>query len=251
MTKRHLLALVVALASIGSSRAANIVYADGFEAATFNSFWTVSQLAGTAIPSTVQAHSGNQSAQFSSVNGVQRGIGLTHIFSSAVQGTVSVYLYDPAPGQETLYMQLGVSSSTNSTSNGNAGIQDFDPTCYMAVSGGVGPNANCGFRQQNSTTNILRTSGWHLLSMTVGPTGFIIAIDGITQVNRSGNFSFDRLDLFMSGPGFRPNATTYFDDFSLNVTEVGSIPEPSTWALLISGLAVGAIARRKKATQVK
>ena len=51
------------LLSVGSGRAANIIYTDGFEGATFNSFWTANQQLGTVSLSTDQARSGTQSAR--------------------------------------------------------------------------------------------------------------------------------------------------------------------------------------------
>ena len=233
------------LLSVGSGRAASIIYTDGFEGATFNSFWTANQQLGTVSLSTDQARSGTQSARFSSISGGQRGISLIHNFATNVQGTASVYLYDPTPGQQTLYAQMQITNSSNNQQTAGVGIQDFDAFCYMAHINNVGPAANCGTFPQSSTTNVPRTVGWHLFTINAGPASISFAIDGVTQFTQAGNYSFDQVAIFISGPGFRPNATFYFDDFSLNVTEVGSVPEPSTWTLLISGLAVCAIARRR------
>lgn len=225
------------LLSVGSGRAASIIYTDGFESATFNSFWTANQQLGTVSPSTDQAHSGAQSARFSSISGGQRGISLIHNFTTNVQGTASVYLYDPTPGQQTLYAQMQITNSSNNQQTASSGIQDFDAFCYMANINNVGPAANCGSFPQSTTTNAMRTAGWHLFTINAGAASISFAIDGVTQFTQAGNYSFDQVAIFISGPGFRPNATFYFDDFSLNVTEVGTVPEPGS-AVLVGGVAL-------------
>lgn len=212
---------------------APLSFADNFEGPAFDSFWTVTQQFGTASLSTAQAQSGVQSVQFSSTDGGQRQMSLTHQFASPVTGTFSVYFYDAAPGQETLYQQLSISNSSNPSSNMNIGVQDFDAYCYMASVNGAGPNANCGVYPQGSTTSILRTPGWHQLLIDVQSTGISGYIDGALAYSQSGSYSADRVDIFMSGPFWRPNTAAYFDTFSFAET---GVPEPAQFYLIGAGL---------------
>jgi hypothetical protein len=106
--------------------------------------------------------------KFMSVSGGQREIHLKHVFSTPVKGTVSVWLNDTAPGQETLYEGVTLYNSAQPKLVASVGTQDFDAFCYAATfvdSSGVssGQNANCGIYPQLSTTNVRRTSGWHNL----------------------------------------------------------------------------------------
>jgi hypothetical protein len=58
------------------------------------------------------------------------------------------------------------------------------------------------------------------------------------QFTRAGDFALGRLELVVFGPGFRPNATFGFDDFSAT-----AVPEPGM-ALLGFGAAAFLLVRR-------
>src|SRR5438034_6612311 len=80
------LLLIVLAWFISVSQADTISYSDSFEASTINPFWTVTQQFGTVTLSTDQAHTGAQSAKFSSTQGGQREIHLVHNFGTALTG---------------------------------------------------------------------------------------------------------------------------------------------------------------------
>jgi hypothetical protein len=191
---------------------------DAFDIPVMNPFWRTSQAFGTVGLSTLQAHGGRQSAQFSSSSGGQREMHLTHVFPAATKGDFSVWFYDAAPGQETLYEKLNLSNSAQPNLIASIGAQDFDANCYSAVfddpSGTAhGQNANCGAFPQTSTTSVRRTLGWHNLEVKSLAESVSVAIDGQWLFSVPGSFAFDTIDLSVSGPYWRPNTTTYFDDF--------------------------------------
>jgi hypothetical protein len=228
------------------ARADTVTFTDGFEGSSFNPFWTLTQQLGTITLSTDESFTGSQSAKFTAESGGQRNLFLTHAFSSELVGTVSVYFFDDAPGEQTLYEKLSLTDSENGTT-ASVGTQDFDAFCYSAAIGALGPNANCGDFPQESTTAVARTGGWHLLSITAGINDSSISIDGNQVFNLPGSFTFDTVQLEMFGPGFRPNTVAYFDDFSINAT---TVPEPQNmaWvlpALLFGGITVRTFVRKK------
>jgi hypothetical protein len=155
--------LLIALGGLAPLASADITYTDGFEGSSFNPFWTVGQVTGTVSLSTNEAHSGTQSAEFASGDGADRFLTLTHSFASPMTGTASVWFYDNAPGQQTLYEQLQLFTVGQGVGFASVGTMDFDAFCYEAsidtLSGTVGPNANCGIYPQQSTTDVSRTVG--------------------------------------------------------------------------------------------
>jgi len=203
-------------------------FTDGFEAAVLDPFWSTLQQNGSITLSTNRAHTGAQSAYFQSTSGGQRSMNLFHQFAQPVKGDFSVFFYDVAPGQQTLYELIALSNSADPNSSAGIGTQDFDAFCYAASAAGGGPNANCGSSPQVSTTNIPRTLGWHEFKISVGATSISEFIDGILVYTTLGNFTIDRVDLAVFGPGFRPNTNASFDDFNATFT---SVPEPGGMAL--------------------
>jgi hypothetical protein len=194
-------------------------YDDDFEGVAINPFWVVTERYGTVTLSTAQSHNGSQSVAFSSTSGGQRDMRLTHDFPSPVVGDFSVYFYDAAPGQETLYERLTLYNSAQPNAVASIGTQDYDASCYTAYvvdAGGsvLGPNANCGVHPDVRTTDVPRTLGWHLLRISVLDNMISFAIDGQQVFSTGGEFSFDRVELSVSGPYWRPDTTAYFDDFS-------------------------------------
>jgi hypothetical protein len=86
-----LLFFALVLASAGWAlpvQGSTTVFNDGFEAAGIDPFWTVSQSFGSSSTSSVQAHSGAESVQFSSTPVGRREKRLTHTFAKPVQGEI-------------------------------------------------------------------------------------------------------------------------------------------------------------------
>ena len=202
-----------------ASHAAAQTYTDNFESATIDPFWTQTQQYGTLSLSNGQAHSGSQSVKFTSSDGGQREMHLSHNFASPTKGDFSIYFYDVAPGQETLYEKLYLYNS-NTTDSASIGTQDFDAHCYTVslynynTNVQQGPNGTCGIYPQTSTTNVSRTSGWHRFEINVASGSVSFSIDGTAVFTAAGDYNFDSVDLGVSGPVWRPNTTAYFDEFN-------------------------------------
>ena len=136
-----------------------------------------------------------------------------------MKGTFSIWFYDVAPGQETQYEQLQLFNSATSD-YASVGTQDFDAFCYEAqlynanTQKRQGPNQNCGIYPQTSTTNVRRTPGWHNLSIFVAGNSITLAIDGQAVFTTAGSYSYDTVMLFQSGPYWRPDTYSYWDDFA-------------------------------------
>lgn len=216
---RMVLYLAFAFALSGPVYAQSLL--DTFEASTINPlFWTESQQYGTISLSTDENHTfgGRQSLKFSSVPGGQRNISASHSFSSPQKGTFSIWFYDVAAGQETQYEQIQLYNSVT-TDSASIGTQDFDAYCYEArlynytTQQEQGPNQNCGIYPQISTTNVQRTVGWHMLSIFIGTDSITLAIDGNSVFTTSGNYSYDTVTIFQSGPSWRPDTHSYWDDY--------------------------------------
>jgi hypothetical protein len=209
-------AFIFSVAIARGATPSSVPFGDSFEGAQIYPAWALTQQFGSVSLSNQQAYSGAHSLEFASSPGGNRQMMATYKLPTRSKGTVSVAFYDTAPGQETLYEQLEVSDSTISGHNSAVGTQDFDANCYMAyvANGTMGPNANCGIYPQLETTPVVRTPGWHILSITYGKSTATIAIDGSPVFAASVNFAFDTVQIFISGPSWRPDTVAYFDNFS-------------------------------------
>jgi hypothetical protein len=197
---------------------------DGFESSAVDPFWTVTEQFGTISQTSELAHSGIQSARFTSSFGGQREMLLTHNFGSSQKGNFSIYFYDVAPGLETLYEKFNLHNAI-SGQHASIGTQDFDAFCYTVQMFNSntnilqGPNANCGIFPQITTTNVTRTAGWHKLEINVATASISFLIDGVQVFDSQGDYSFDSIDISVSGPFWRPNTAAYFDDFRFQGNE--------------------------------
>ena len=199
-------------------------YLDTFEASTINRYWTSSQQYGTVTLSTEKNHTagGRQSLKFSSSEGGERDIAVSHSFATPQKGLFSIWFYDVAPGQETQYEQISVTNSRTGDI-ASVGTQDFDAYCYEAqlfnylTQQQQGPNQNCGSYPQISTTNVHRMAGWHNFSIFAGNDSVTLAIDGTAVFTASGNYAYDSITISQSGPVWRPDTTSYWDDSAVGV----------------------------------
>lgn len=212
--------LALALALSGLVHAQSLL--DTFEAPNINPlFWTQTQQYGTVRLSTDvnKTVGGRQSLKFTSTSsGGERTMAVSHRFASPQKGTFSIWFYDVAPGQETQYEQISLYNSVT-TDAASLGTQDFDAYCYEAQLYNYntqirqGPNQNCGIYPQISTTNVHRVAGWHILSIYVGSDSITLAIDGTSVFTTSGNYSYDSIMIAQSGPNWRPDTYSYWDDY--------------------------------------
>jgi len=243
---RNAVASAFLLASVSLvTQAAVITYSDSFESPTINPFWTVTQSNGTVAPSADVSHSGVQSAKFTSASGGQRSMRLVHDFGTQVQGTFSVWFYDYAPNQQTLYENIVLSQAAPPSWSASLGTQDFDAFCYQAYSNGTGPNGSCGSYPAVTTTTVPRTLGWHQFTLDVTALATTLSIDGSPVFSNPGNFTFDTLSLNVTGPFWRPDTIAYFDEFSMRATSGSPVPEPATALLMAPVLAAVFLMRRQ------
>jgi PKD repeat protein len=180
-------------------------WSDDFEAATIDPVWTLTEQYGTITVTTEQAQSGSQAVKLSSTSGGQREIHLNRSFSAPITGTASIWFYDSAPGLQTLYARFELRISGSSVAVVH--IQDYDGSFYHANANGVAPGAVAS-----------RSLGWHLFE--IDTANGVVRIDGSEVITSAGSFSFDSIDLNVTGPSGRPDATYYFDDL-----RVDSVPD--------------------------
>ena len=212
------------------------VASDGFETTSIAPFWTLRQQNGTVSLTTEQAHSGVKALKFASSSGGQREIHAAHTFAGQLNGEVSVWFYDAAAGQQTLYEQIQLYSASRPDIVAAVGTMDFDAKCYAAyLVGTPGPNAKCGDIPQATTTSVVRSPGWHRLAIRVTATGVSFSIDGTQVYQVSGTYAFDTVDLSVSGPDMRPNTTAYFDDFNVAAINTLTIGPAATVVTLAGG----------------
>lgn len=242
-----LAALTLLLGGAGSSRAG---FMDSFEGASLNPFWSTYTQSGSISLSTAVAHSGQQSAQFTSTEtGLDKNIFLFHDFTSPTYGQTSVWIYDTGAGQSSSnYIGFRVSNQNTSFS---AGLVAFD---YGFRGNGPGYGDQYNYFDEpivNSSlpTGVERTLAWHQYKIVDTPQALTLLVDGITVYTRAGGSPFDEVLLSLSGPSWRPAWTAYFDDFSF--TPATAVPEPTSLTLLsigaISILGYGWRRRRRSA----
>ena len=199
-------------------------YSDDFEAAALNSFWSTTVKYGSITQSTDQHHSGTQSLLFASTQAPSTdgpGMNLTHTFAVPTKGKFSIWFYDVAPGQQTLYEMMSLFNSAQPNAVASIGTQDYDAYCYEASHTDAanvlhGPNSTCPNEASPgvTTTSAARTLGWHQLVIDVQANALVYSIDGIQVYSEAGDFTFDRVTISIGGPYWRPLTTAYFDDFS-------------------------------------
>lgn len=200
---RRVLPLCLFLVLMGLAKpAAAQGFSDGFENGAIDPFWSTFQQLGTAQLSSEQSHSGAQSIKLSSSLVGQRTVLLTHTFSQATKGTLSVWFFDNSPGTATLYSGLYAYNTVTSDSFA-VNVADWNGTHYVWHGPGSG----------EAPTGVPRTAGWHELTLRVTDTGFEALVDQVVVGAIAGDFTFDTVHLLLQGPGSRA-ATFYFDDFS-------------------------------------
>ena len=88
------------------------------------------------------------------------------------------------------------------------GVADSDPHWYRTWESGL-PGMPVG-----GITSVRRSSGWHHLEIIIERAAYRILVDHTPVASGEGDFGFTNIDLFVSAPPWRPNATFYFDDLS-------------------------------------
>jgi hypothetical protein len=192
-------------------------FADSFEGPPNTSFWSTSAQSGSvALPSSTRAHSGTRSAELiSTESGLDKWVHLYHQFRTPTYGTVSVWVYDTGADVASANM------ITFSVSGGGPVVARIYTADYDLGPGRDGSTYVCGAigaPPEDIRTAVDRTQGWHKWTITVLPDSITLAIgDGLsdTVVYRGpGGHKFDRVDMMLSGPFWRPARAVQFDDFA-------------------------------------
>lgn len=205
---------------------------DGFEEKVIHTFWNVSEEVPDSVNISSNAHSGLQSVALSAFNGYNGGSGVWHVFPFLAKGAVSCWFYDSQPGQQTRYGMMTLYNATIPYANpGNqfsVGVLDWDPDNYIVVNPATGQSVVSGVR---------RTRGWHFFEIIIGDRGGEYRIDGATVFTFEGSYAFTQISLEVFGPSWRPSATFYFDEVSVNWNMVaprfmplGDLSGGSTWS---------------------
>lgn len=211
-TRLATLAILGALLCLFADPARAQGFCDDFEDAVINmDNWQIVQQAGGRIRISSNAqHTGFYSAQFTSITGVNRDCFLRHAFDAPVYGTFTTWFLDPILTFGTASAYLGLWNSTvdpgDPTYHVHVGVEDTDGNYFYVLS----PDG-AGTRR----TEIPRSARWHqlLIFTDAGGTGGSISIDDTVVSTWDADLSFDVVAMRMIGPGSRPNATFYFDDF--------------------------------------
>lgn len=184
-------------------------YFDDFEGPTLSSFWTPQVTSGSiTFPSTARARSGRQSVRFNSTStSANKWIALRHTFAQPTYGCVSIWVFDTGADLSTSnYLQLSVVGGAVETYI-NAWDYDLGATNGGNYYFGVGPLSPVN-------SGVDRTQAWHQFSITRTPTETRIAIDGTVVHRGPASPAFTDLAFSMSGPNWRPNWISDFDDFA-------------------------------------
>lgn len=199
--------LLVTPGGAGAEIMNTVSFEDDFEAAIIDPFWdSISEEYGTVSLSADQAHSGTQSLRMQSESGGNRGMTVRHHLDEPSKGTISVRFYDSAPGRQTLYAFV---------EGWNTELPWGEPGYRFGV--GIRDAWCCYYQIQDSNhqTSVPRTLGWHEFTIVYGADALQIFIDGVKVQDKPGEYAFDKVTMGMFGPSWRPNATYYWDDFSM------------------------------------
>jgi hypothetical protein len=206
----ELILAVTAMAVLsGGPVSAGISFTDGFEAATLDPFWSTRQDSGSVSVSGTQVHAGTQALQLSSTSGTgEKYIWVFHTFDQPVFGDVSVWMYDTGADEgSSNYLGLELS---NSVDGQHAALYTRDYDLGTPAAGGD-YRWNCN---DASGYSVDRTKEWHHFTISSTPEQIVLAIDGQVVRSAAGGTPFDRVQLRMEGPTWRPAWVCYYDDFS-------------------------------------
>jgi hypothetical protein len=180
-----------------------VSFTDGFEGQSLDPFWVPNLTGGSVLfPATAQAHGGAQSVKLSVSGGMESHLFLDHVMPALSYGTVSVWVYDPTPGQFGNFFGLYLESSTNIL---DLQTFDYEGSEYHYQLSGV-----------SYPTGVPRTKAWHQFSIQSTAEAVSFSIDGITVYTGPGGIPFDliRLGVYGSVAASSP----YFDDFQVSAT---------------------------------
>ena len=209
-TKNLTLLAVLGLGLFGVS--ANAQFSDNFEGSSLNPFWATELHSGSVVcPSSTRAHSGSHSVELNTTNtGLDKNVRIYHSFGAPTYGTVSFWVYDT--GADV--------SSANSITFYVSRASSPVATIYTADYD-LGPGQNGSTYNYNATnlppggasSGIDRTKAWHQFTLSCLPNALTMRIDSTVVYSGPGGQTFDRVDMDLGGPYWRPAWSVQFDDF--------------------------------------
>ncbi len=188
-------------------------FSDDFEGSALNPFWQTATSSGNVIfPSTVQAHSGNQSVQLSTyMSSAHKGINVLHTFDTPRYGATSIWVYDTGAGvasSNAFYFNIY---------NPDRGIAQWGTWDYDFRR--TEDNYRFGYSDYDTNSNgnfympFNRSQGWHLWSIEAVPNQLRFSIDGQPVQSVPVDLPFTRILFGEGAPNWRPAWTSYWDDF--------------------------------------
>jgi len=182
------------------------IFADGFEGATLDPFWTKYESNGSiTLQSSVPAHSGSQAVQFSTTNSEQKNNSLTHVFAQPQYGSISVWVRDQL---DSIFFSVHM-INTALSQDMSLGVQDWDQGAYYCNGG---------------RTSVARSIGWHQFTFQFTAGVLTETIDGQMVYTGAGGTQFDKVILVMSGTG---SGGVSFDDFLFEAASQLGVEQPA------------------------
>ncbi len=188
-----------------------VTFNDKFEGAVLSDFWQKTEDVGRIITQCDEIGlDESHSVKFvSGEGGIVKRIALFHEFPRPVYGRVSVFIYDTgADVKSTNYISL-IASNTPQRTMASVGTKDYD----------LGPEQGGTYIYQNFTdtsekpSDVDRTRDWHRFTIISRPGYLNLLVDGKELYRGPEGIPFDRIDLEMRAPEWRPPWHAYFDDF--------------------------------------
>jgi hypothetical protein len=191
-------------------------YSDSFEGPLNSGFWSTEVHSGYVVcPSSTRAHTGNSSVELVTTDTADnKNVRVYHSFGAPTYGTVSFWVYDTAAGFAS------ANSITFQVSRGSSWLADLwtpdygSPYMWGAL-GSWGP------------TTVPRTQDWHQFTISCQPDSLTLKIDDIIVHSEAGGQQFDRVDMILSAPSWRPTWSMQFDDFQFTPAADTQPPEIS------------------------
>ena len=219
---------LLAIAGLGLfGLSARAQFSDGFEGPNLDPFWSTDLHSGyVTCPSSTRAHSGSYSVELvTTATSSDKNVHIYHSFGTATYGTVSVWVYDTgADVSSANYIGFQVARGDNRVAVISTYDYDLGPGqggstyYYWATNVPSGPSSG-----------IDRTQAWHQFTLSSLPNGLTMKIDGTVVYAGPGGQPFDRVDMNMTGPYWRPAWNVQFDDFQFT-------PDPGLDVRMYAGL---------------
>lgn len=146
-------------------------------------------------------------------------------------------ILDGAASASGQLISLGLNNNLTSAAQGG--------NFYMArILGYTPPGQAAGdFFKLNDNPLLLRTTGWHNLSVTITDTAFNFYVDGSLAETVANTLTLRSYDSVRLGSGVSSTREAFFDNVSVTVN---AVPEPTTGALIALGLSGLLVLRRQR-----